>query len=96
MPGFLHDGGAVLGALRAVLHDGDGIGGLLLDRGDQLGDLVCGVLGFLGELSDFFGNDREPAALLPGSGGFDRGVERQQVGLLRDPGDRLHDRADLL
>ena len=39
---------------------------------------------------------REPAALLAGPGGLDRGVERQQVGLPGDPGDRLDDPADLL
>ena len=57
---------------------------------------MCGVLGLLGELSDLISDDREAAALIPGSGCLDRSVECEQVGLLRDPGDRLHDRADLL
>ena len=82
--------------LRAVLDDVDRLGRLVLDRADQLGDLLRGVLGLLGELADLLGDDREPAALLAGAGGLDRGVQRQQVGLLGDPGDRLHDLADLL
>ena len=54
------------------------------------------MLGFLGELADLLGDDREPAALLPGASGLDRRVEREQVGLLGDCGDRLDDRSDLL
>lgn len=54
------------------------------------------MLGFLAQLSDRFGDDGEPASLLARAGGFDRCVECQQVGLLGDSGDRLHDRADLL
>jgi hypothetical protein len=38
----------------------------------------------------------KPTALLAGAGRLDRRVQRQQVGLLGDPGDRLHDRSDLL
>ena len=55
-----------------------------------------GVLGLLGELSDLFGDNREAAALLAGAGGLDRGIQREQVGLLGDAGDRCDDRADLL
>ena len=47
--------------------------------------------GLLGELADLFGHDREAPALLAGAGGLDRGVEREQVGLLRDAGDGLDD-----
>ena len=85
-----------LRALGAVLDDRDGLGGLLLHRPDQLGDLLRGVLGILGELTDFLGDDREASALLTGARRLDRGVEREQVRLLGDPGDRLHDHADLL
>ena len=52
------------GALGAVLHDIDGLAGLILDRADQLRDLVRGVLGLLGELSDLISDDREAAALI--------------------------------
>ena len=43
----------------------------------------------LGELAHLVGDDREPAALLAGAGGLDRGVEREQVRLLGDPPDGL-------
>ena len=55
-----------------------------------------GALGLLGQLADLLGDDREAAALLAGAGGLDRGVERQQVGLLGDAGDRGDDAADPL
>ena len=93
---LLDHGRAVGGALGAVLDDANGLGGLVLDRADQLRDLVRGVLGLLGELAHLIGHDREPAALLARAGGLDRGVQREQVGLLGDPGDRRDDRADLL
>ena len=35
-----------------------------------------------GKLPDFVGNHREPPALFDGPGGFDRGIQRQQVGLV--------------
>ncbi len=54
------------------------------------------ALGLLGELAHLLGDDREAAALLAGAGGLDRGVERQEVGLVGDAGDRLDDAADAL
>jgi hypothetical protein len=93
---LLDDLRAGVGALGAVLDRNDGLIRLGLDRRDDLRDLARGAVGFLRELSHLLGHDREPAALLTGPGRLDRGVERQQVGLRRDPGDRLHDRADLL
>ena len=84
------------GAPGAVGDDVDDLVGLGLDLADQLGDLPGGGLGFLGELADLFGDDGEAAALFAGAGGLDRGVQREQVGLLGDPGDRLDDPADAL
>ena len=55
-----------------------------------------GTLGVLGQLPDLFGHHGKPATLVTGPGGLDRRIEGQQVGLLGDPGDRLHDRADLI
>ena len=54
---------------------------------DQPGDRRRCVLRLLGELADLVGDDREAAALIAGAGGLDRGVEREQVGLLGDAGD---------
>ena len=93
---MLDDRGSVGGLAGAVLDDVDRSRCVVLDRADQPGDLLRGVLGLLGELADLLGDDREPAALLTGAGGLDRGVQREQVGLLGDRGDRLHDLTDLL
>ena len=42
------------------------------------------------------GHDREAAALLAGARGFDRGVQRQDVGLEGDAVDHADDVGDLL
>src|SRR4051794_34551200 len=55
-----------------------------------------GRLALLGQLADLLGDDREAAALLAGAGGLDGRVQRQQVRLLGDAGDRLDDAADAL
>src|SRR5881394_871445 len=44
---------------------------------------------FLGELVHFVGDDGEAAAVHAGARGFDRGVEREQVRLVRHESDRL-------
>ena len=85
-------------AVRAAAlgDDADDVLRLGLDLADQRGDLAGGALGLLGQLADLFGDDGEAAALLAGAGGLDGGVEREQVGLLGDAGDRVDDAADLL
>jgi hypothetical protein len=50
----------------------------------------------LGQLAHFVGHDGEPAPVDPGAGGFDRGVERQEVGLVRDRRDRVGEALDFL
>ena len=49
----------------------------------------------LGQLLDLVGHDGEALAGLAGACRLDRGVEREQVGLLGDVGDHLDDLADL-
>src|ERR1700712_5775360 len=78
---------------RDVRYLGDGAPDLLDRRHGFLGrTLHAGNMGryLVG------GDDRETAAGLTGAGGFDGGVQRQQVGLLGDRGDQLDDVADLL
>ena len=60
----------------------------------EVGDLTGRAPGLLGELAHLVGDDREAAALLAGAGRFDRGVQREQVRLLGDAGDRVDDPAD--
>ena len=50
----------------------------------------------LGELADFRRDDREAAPVLAGARGFDRRVQRQQVGALGDFAHEVDDRVDLL
>ena len=97
LAGLLDGGDAVLGALGALGDDGR--------RPSRVSPWISpirpaisagGVLRALGELADLLGDDREAAALLAGAGGLDGGVEREQVGLLGDAGDRVDDAADPL
>ena len=55
-----------------------------LDRPDLPGDAVGGERGLAGQRLDLGGDHGEAAARRAGAGGLDRGVERQQVGLLGD------------
>ena len=59
-------------------------------------DRLRGGLRLLGQLADLLGHDGEAAALLAGARGLDGGVERQQVRLLGDGRDGVHDPADAL
>ena len=61
----------------------------------SVGDRAGGGLGALGELAHLVGDDGEAAALLAGARGLDGGVQRQQVRLGGERGDRLDDRLDL-
>ena len=67
--------------------------GQAVERGARLGH---GLRGGLGELADLVGDDGEAAALLTGAGGLDRGVEREEVGLVGDRGDLPGQRDALL
>ncbi len=60
----------------------------------RLADVFGGGGGLLGQLLDFRGHDGEALAGVAGAGGLDRGVQRQQVGLLGDVLDDLDDLAD--
>ena len=50
----------------------------------------------LRQLADFVGHHGETQAVLTGTGRFDRGVQRQQVGLLGQIVDDLDDLADVV
>ena len=59
-------------------------------------DLLGGLHRPLGQPPHLVRHDREALARVARAGRFDRGVERQQVGLVGDPLDDLDDLADLL
>ena len=89
---------AALSAVRRApsCDDVDRVARVGLDGADQRGDRAGGRARLLGELADLLGDDGEAAALLAGARRLDGGVERQQVGLRGDRGDRLDDAADLI
>src|SRR3712207_7846872 len=60
---------------------------LFRSAGDLGGDALRGRGRLPREVLDLPGDDGEATAQLPGAGGLDRGVERQQVGLVGDRGD---------
>ena len=70
--------------------------GLMLDVLDHLGDFLGGRGGAFGQLAHFVGDDGKAASLLAGAGGFDGGVQRQQVGLVGDVVNHADDFADLI
>ena len=68
--------------------------GVDLDAFDLAADVFGGFGGFLGEFFYFVGDDGKTFARFARTRGFDGGVEREEVGLLRDRGDDLDDLAD--
>ncbi|MNO72501.1 hypothetical protein D3C76_634510 [compost metagenome] len=62
---------------------------------DHLLHLLRRVLGAVGEVAHFVGNHRKSTSGLTGTSGFDRGIERQQVGLLGDAGDYFQNLPDV-
>ncbi len=69
----------------------DGARGGILDVGHLLRNLVRRVGRLHRELLDLGGDDRKSATSLAGPRRLDRGIERQEVGLLRDGADEHHD-----
>ena len=94
--GFQYPGHAFLGLALAVFHALHGIVGGRLQLGDQPMDLHGGLGGALGQLAHFIGHHRKAPAHIPGACGFNRGVERQQVGLIGDAFDHIDHAADLV
>ena len=68
----------------------------LLDPGDLGLDVPGGRGGLLGQFLDLVGHHGKALARSPGARRFDGGVQRQQIGLRGDVGDRLGHLADLL
>ena len=93
-PGAIGQSGAGLDLLDAFFHRLDRVGCLLLDALDHVGNLAGRLAGPFGQLADLVGYHREAATLLAGAGGFDRRVERQEVGLVGDVVDHVDDLAD--
>ena len=67
-----------------------------LHMADDVVDIERGDRRLVGEPADFAGDDQEAAAVLARFFRFDRGVDRQQVGLVGDFGDRRHHHVDVV
>ena len=80
---------------RDLLDRGHRRGGVALDRLHPAGDVLGRLRRLLRQLLDLVGHDGEALAGLAGPRRLDRGVQRQQVRLLRDARDDLDDVADL-
>ena len=76
---------------RDGVHRALGVG---LDRLDLAADVFSGLGGLLGQFLDFVGDHGKTLAGFAGAGGFDGGVQRQQIGLLSNRSDDLDDLAD--
>ena len=89
------DGADALRGAPALGHGREQLGDLVLRLANPPPHLLGRARALLGELAHLVGHDAEAQPMLPGSGRLDGGVEREQVGLARDAGDRIHELADL-
>src|SRR5581483_6941706 len=80
---------------RDALDRRDRALGLGLDRADMAGDLVGRLRGLAREVLHLGGDHGEALAGIARAGGFDGGIECEEVCLARDLVDQLHDGADL-
>ncbi len=80
--------------LARVGAGGGDVVGLLADGGGVFLHLGGGDLYPARQIAHFVGHHGKAAAMLAGSGGLDGGVEREQIGLVRDFADIAHDGAD--
>ena len=93
-------------ALGTGLHFADGVAdalvglhrlaGRCLDGGDLAGNFVRGAGSLVGQALHFLRHHGKAATGVTGTGGLDRGVERQQVGLAGNVADQAQDRFDRL
>jgi hypothetical protein len=72
------------------------LGGLLLDVGHHFADFGGRGGGALGQLAHFVGHHGKAPATFSGAGSFNGGVQGQQIGLVGNVFDGLHNRGDLL
>ena len=89
----LHAG---VGHQQAALHLLGDFLGAAGEVAQQAVDFAGGVGGATRQCTHFIGDHRKAAALVASAGGFDRGVERQQVGLFGNRADGVEDGVDVL
>jgi hypothetical protein len=93
--GKIHPCGTVMGH-DALFFGGGDLVGHVGDIGHRFADAGEGVVGFLHALDPFVGHYGKAAAHFAGTGGFDGGVEGQQVGLVGDTFDHVNHATDFV
>ncbi|MCY1432525.1 hypothetical protein D9M71_485260 [compost metagenome] len=86
---------AVVDILHATFHEGHGLAGFALQAFDHFPDVLGGVGRALCQRTYFIGDHGKTAAMFTGASGLDGRVEREQVGLVGDVGDKAGEGADL-
>lgn len=86
--GFIGTRHAALRRFLATAHAAHAVQGLLAHAGQGGGDLFGRLRRALRQVAYFICHHREAAAAVAGTGGFDRSVQGQQVGLFGDGVDR--------
>ncbi len=81
-------GGRLVDAGSNLAHIG-------LDLADQLLNLAGAALRRFGQRAHLVGDDGKALAMLAGMGGLDRGIEGEQIGLVGNAADGLHDIVDI-
>jgi len=91
----LHTRRPLRNTLHRLIRGRDHTVRALLHGGDQRSDLLGRLLAPFGEMAHFLGDDGETPPLFTGARGLDGRVQGQQVRLVGDVADHLHDLADL-
>ena len=89
---FLDGGGDFIKCRTGLVHELDTLLNLAARIGDEVLDVLRGLRGALRQRAHFRCDHRETAPGIAGARRFDRGVERQEVGL---PGDLVDDADDI-
>ena len=95
----LHDRGRRLGFgrghLRRFLHRADDAADIDLNFACEPFDFLGALVGRLRQRANLVGDHRKAAPVIARARRLDRGVQRQEVGLVGDAADRLRDFADI-
>ena len=94
--GLAHLLDTALGLTMAVAHRADHFLRAVLQLLDDLAGFLHRLLSAARKVAHLIRNHGKTASGFTGAGGFDGGVERQEVGLLGDGADGFQHRADLL
>src|SRR3989344_6757539 len=96
LTGLVGDFDALFAGGLARVHGGHRFTRTHLQRSNHFVDFLRRLLGTVSQVAHFIGDHGKPATRFPGTGGLNRGVEREQVGLLGDTFDHIENVADVI